>query len=86
MTGKKRYRVKGDTVRDLRELRFMGPEDLSKESGVSESTIRRMEAGGVRSHRGNIRKIAKALGVEAGDIIEFDDPELHRRLRSLVLA
>lgn len=76
MSGRKRYRVKGEMVRDLRELRFMSPEELAKEAGVSESTIRRMEGEKTAPHRPNIRKIAKALGVEVGDIIEFVDSKL----------
>ena len=80
------YKVKGDVVRTLRDLRFMSQEDLAKESGVSESTIRRMEAGGMSSHRGNVKKIAAALDVTPGEIVEFDDPELVSRLRGLAVA
>ena len=86
MVKRKSYNVKGDEVRMLRNLRFMSQEDLATESGVSESTIRRMEAGGMTSHRGNVKKIADALGVEPRDIVEFEDPELASRLRGLAVA
>lgn len=86
MGKRKSYQVNGDVVRTLRDLRFMSQEDLAKESGVSESTVRRMEAGGMSSHRGNVKKIADALGVEPRDIVEFEDPELVDRLRSLAVA
>lgn len=86
MARKKSYRIKGEVVRDLREARFMSQDELAAKADVSESTIRRMENENRSSHRPNVRKVAEALGVEPGALIEFEDPELSNRLRSLALA
>ena len=86
MARKKSYRVKGDVVRDLREGQFMSQDELAAKADVSESTIRRMENENRSPHRANVRKVADALGVEPGALIEFEDPELHNRLRRLAVA
>lgn len=85
--GKSSYRVKGPVIKDLREAQFMSPEELAEKAGVSAATIRRMEDGRTKSaHRPNVRKVAKALGVSVDVLIEFEDPELAWRLKSLAGA
>jgi transcriptional regulator with XRE-family HTH domain len=59
----------GNRIRRLREAREMSQEDLAHEAGLSTKTISRWENGRHEGGRDNVRKVAKALGVEPGDIL-----------------
>ena len=56
------------TLRELRERRFISQADLSAKTGIAESTINRLERGRQKPRLVTIRKLAKALGVEPGDV------------------
>jgi transcriptional regulator with XRE-family HTH domain len=56
------------TLRELRERRFLSQKDLARQSGVAASTINRLELGRQTARFITIRKLAKALGVEPGEI------------------
>jgi transcriptional regulator with XRE-family HTH domain len=55
-------------LKELRLKKYISQADLAKESGVSEATINRLEKGLHKPSFKTIRDLAKALGVEPGDI------------------
>ncbi len=62
-------RTDGTKLREARESRWMTQGELAQRSGLSVTTISRLEhGGGVRVS--NIKALAKALGVEPGDIAD----------------
>ncbi len=61
--------VSVERLRGLRRRRVMSISDLSEVSGVHRNTIRRIEQG-KPAHTTTIRKLAKALGVEPGELVE----------------
>lgn len=56
------------TLRELRIRRIMSQADLSRETGIAESTISHLELGKQRPTFQTIRKLAEALGVEPSEI------------------
>ena len=56
------------TLRQHRQDRFISQNDLAKLSGVTAATISRIENGVERPRFVTIRKLAKALNVDPGDI------------------
>ena len=55
-------------LRDLRIKAVLSQEDLGKMAGMSAATVNRLEVGKQKPRFVTIRKLAKALGVEPGDI------------------
>jgi transcriptional regulator with XRE-family HTH domain len=53
----------GRRVRELRESRSMSQHDLALKMGTSQSTIARLEAGGVDPKLSTVRRIAEVFGV-----------------------
>ena len=56
------------SLKELREKRYLSQENLASKSGMTTSTINRLENGKQIPHFGTIRKLAEALGVEPADI------------------
>ena len=56
------------TLKELRIKRVMSQADLSRESGVTVSAICRLERGERQPRFVTIRKLAKALKVDPGEI------------------
>lgn len=56
------------TLKELRLKKVMSQADLSSESGVTVSAICRLEKGERKPRFVTIRKLARALKVEPGDI------------------
>ena len=56
------------TLREIRRKKVISQAELAKVSGVAEGTISRIETGKHVPQFVTIRKLAKALGVEPGDI------------------
>jgi transcriptional regulator with XRE-family HTH domain len=56
------------TLKKLREKLYWSQEDLAKESEMTTGTINRLENGRQKPRLTTIRKLAKALSVEPGDI------------------
>lgn len=56
------------TLKELRGRQFLSQVDLAKKAGVTESTINRLEGSKQKPTFKTIRKLAKALGVEPGEI------------------
>lgn len=52
------------TIRELRTEACLSQRDLAERSGVSRSTVIRIEAERVKPHGSTLRKLAKTLGVE----------------------
>ena len=55
-------------LRELREKQFLTQLELADKSKISEITLNRLENGKQKPRFVTIRKLAKALGVEPGDI------------------
>lgn len=62
--------VDGSKMRALRESKFLTQAELAELSGATESTINRIENGLQQPRISTIRKIAAALGVEPGELVE----------------
>jgi transcriptional regulator with XRE-family HTH domain len=61
-------------LRELRTRSFLTQAELAAKSGVSETTINRLEAGLHGARFSTIRKVAEALGVRPEELIErLDD-------------
>ena len=58
-----------ERLQELRRRRVMSISDLSEVSGVHRNTIHRIEQG-KPAYTTTIRKLAKALEVEPGDLVE----------------
>lgn len=64
--------VDGPALRRIREERILTPEQLAKKAGVSPFTVRlREQSGWSKAHLPTIQKLAKALGVPAGDFTRW---------------
>lgn len=55
-------------LRDLRIKAVLSQEDLGKMASMSGATVNRLELGKQKPRFVTIRKLAKALGVEPGEI------------------
>ena len=57
-------------IRELREIKAWSQAELARQSGVSQSTVSRLEAGTTPSIEfANLEKLAKALGCDPGYLI-----------------
>ena len=56
-------------LRELREAQFLSQVDLAKKAGVGEKTIIRLEKGRAGPKWQTLWKLAKALGVEPGELV-----------------
>ncbi len=63
----------GDRIRTLREEAGLAQEALARACDVSRNTVHRWETGVVQPRFETLPVLAKALGVEVGDL--FPDPE-----------
>lgn len=59
----------GKRLRKLRKAKNFTQAGLSKKSGVTETTIARLERGEHTISTPTVKKLAKALGVQTNDII-----------------
>ena len=57
-------------LRELRKQRVLSMRELEEASGVSYNTIWRLETGKTGAQPRTIRKIAKALGVDAAELVK----------------
>ncbi len=57
-------------LRELRRLRVLTLQELEAKSGVSYSTLVRLEHGKTAAHPRTIRRLAKALGVEPPELLK----------------
>ncbi len=65
-------RVDGAKLRQARERRLITQPELSELSGVMVATISRIENGLQEPRIPTVRKLAKALGVEADELIDWE--------------
>ncbi len=68
-------RVDGAKLRRERERRLLTLQDVSEKSGVMVATISRIETGQQQPRIPTIRRLAEALGVNAEELIVWDDNE-----------
>jgi transcriptional regulator with XRE-family HTH domain len=57
-------------LRELRRLRVLTLQELEAESGVSYSTLVRLEHGRTSAHPRTIRRLAEALGVDPAELLK----------------
>ncbi len=70
--GRRNYRANGETLSDLRDQAHLTLEQLEAASGVSYTTISRIENGRIISPRwGTLRQIANALGVDVDVLVIY---------------
>ncbi len=63
----------GEAVRLLRERAQLTQDALAERSGLSRSTLRRIESGRVDATWGSLRRLAAGLGVELADLLRRAD-------------
>lgn len=63
----------GPKVKELRDRRGMGQVELARAAGVGQSLISRIENGTANPSLRTLVRIAKALGVEAGELTKGGD-------------
>lgn len=73
----------GEKIKSIRESRSLLQGDLAKETGISQAAISQFEKGVRRPTPVNIKKIAKALGVDEQTFAENQDYEQAVLLRSI---
>lgn len=61
-------------LREARERALLTQDQLSEKSGVTVSTISRLENGLQAARVSTIRKLAEAVGANADDLIDWDRP------------
>ncbi len=59
-------------LRELRHRRVLTLEELAQKAGVGRNTIWRLEHGVMGAQPRTIRKLAKALGVEAEELVKLE--------------
>jgi transcriptional regulator with XRE-family HTH domain len=59
-------------LKELRRRRVLTLEELATKAGVGRNTIWRLEHGVMGAQPRTIRKLAKALGVEAEDLVKTE--------------
>ncbi len=64
-------RIDGAKLRQARERRLITQPELADRSGVMVATISRIENGLQQPRIPTVRKLAKALGVEADELIDW---------------
>ncbi|MGW3545658.1 helix-turn-helix domain-containing protein [Nocardia niigatensis] len=57
-------------LREYRVAKFLTQEELADLSGVSRPTIARIESGTAKPRPRTVRKLAAALGIEPGNLVE----------------
>ena len=60
-------------LRDLRRQKVLSMRELEEKSGVSYNTIWRLENGVTGAQPRTIRKIARALGVDPGELVKREE-------------
>ena len=58
-------------LKELRESKFLTQDELAAKAGVSQFTVTRLESGLQKPYFSTIKKLAKALDVQPGEI-RFD--------------
>ncbi len=61
-------------LREARERALLTQEELATRSGVTVSTISRVETGAQAARISTLRKLAAALGVDAETLIDWERP------------
>jgi transcriptional regulator with XRE-family HTH domain len=64
-------------LRELRESAVLTVRELSRESGVSEDAITKIEHGYRKARPSTIRRLAKALGVEPHELMDARGEATH---------
>jgi len=59
----------GERIKSMRERKVWGQAELAREAGIAVNTLYRIEAGLNRPRPSTIRKIAKALGMPPGELV-----------------
>jgi predicted transcriptional regulator len=57
-------------LREIRESKYLSQRMLAERSGVSRPTIARLEGGDEEARYSTMHKLADALGVEPGELVD----------------
>ena len=63
----------GTQVKKAREQALLTQEELAERAGIGTATLNRIEKDRVEPHFRTIRKIAKALGIDAKELIPEEE-------------
>ena len=63
----------GDTLRKLRDEKFLSQRELARAAGISPTTVFKLEANQAEPHPRTIRKLAEALGVEPSKLVDREE-------------
>lgn len=74
------YDIRRNSVRDLRMYKMWTQQQLADAAGVSKQTITRMESSDGKNipQFDTIKKVAKALGTDAPNLVVYHTPENER--------
>ncbi len=77
----------GERLENIRRLRMWTQARLAREAGVSPTTVSGIETGKIgRPHFGTLGKLARALGVAPGELLDSHQPVEQQGPASLSLA
>lgn len=60
----------GNKLRELREEKFLSHRELARLAAISPTTVFKAESNEGDTQRRTVRKLADALGVEPGDLLD----------------
>jgi transcriptional regulator with XRE-family HTH domain len=65
--------LSGERLRTERRRRLMSQQDLADKAGTSEATVNRLENGLQQARFSTIRRLAEALDVQPGTLLEPEE-------------
>jgi transcriptional regulator with XRE-family HTH domain len=69
VAGMVRYRLDGEKIKRLRAGRYLSTQEIAKIAEVSPYTWNQLELGRRRAQAKTLRKVARALKVDPGEIV-----------------
>ncbi len=70
----------GDKVKQARLAANLSQSELARKTGISERSLYSYERGGIMPRSGNIRKIAEALNVSVGYLLDGDETDTKKNI------
>ena len=73
----------GDKVKQARLAANLSQSELARKTGISERSLYSYERGGIMPRSGNIRKIAEALNVSVGYLLDGDETDTKKNIDNI---